>query len=128
MRNNSVETLIAAAVIAVGAAFLFYAWRTTSTGRLGAYALEASLNSVDGLADGADIRLHGIKIGTVSAIEMDRKTYKPLLHLSIRDDIRLPVDSRARVASLLANGNPYLSVEPGHSPHMLDSTTKWKAN
>ena len=128
MQNNTVETLIAAAVVAVAAAFLFFAYTSTHSGNFNGYDIQASLNSVDGIEPGAEVRLHGIKVGSVTSIEMNPKTYKPVVHLTIRDDVHLSQDSSARIASSLLNGNPFLSVQPGHSDKMLGPGSVWKAN
>jgi phospholipid/cholesterol/gamma-HCH transport system substrate-binding protein len=128
MQNNTVETLIAAAVVVVAATFLFFAYTSTHTGSFNGYDVQASLNSVDGIEPGADVRLHGIKIGSVKSIEMNPKTYKPVVYLTIRDDIHLSQDSTARIASSLLNGNPFLSVQPGHNGKMLAAGAVWKAN
>ena len=128
MQNNTVETLIAAAVVVVAAVFLFFAYTSTHAGSFNGYDVQASLSSVDGIEPGADVRLHGIKIGSVTSIAMDPKTYKPVVHLSIRDDIHLSQDSSARIASSLLNGNAFLSVQPGHSSKTLAAGAVWKAN
>ena len=128
MQNSTVETLLAAAVIAVAAGFLFFAYSTTEDGGAATYDIVASLNSVDGIAASADVRLHGIRIGKIASIGLDPKTYRPVVHLSIRDDIRLPVDSRARIASSGINGSTFLSVQPGRSAMMLSDGQTWKAN
>jgi phospholipid/cholesterol/gamma-HCH transport system substrate-binding protein len=119
MQNNTVETLIGALVVAVAVGFLFFAYNTTHTGSFNAYDLKASFNSADGIASGADVRLHGIKIGTVSSIDLDSKSYAAIVHLSIRDDVHIPDDSSVKVISSLLGGNSYLSIQPGGSDRML---------
>ncbi len=119
MQNNTVETLIGALVVAVAAGFLFFAYTSTHTGSISGYDLKASFSSADGIATGADVRLHGIKIGTVSSIDLDPKTYYAVVHLSVRDDVHIPDDSSIKVISSLLGGNSYLSVQPGGSDKML---------
>lgn len=119
MQNNTVETLIGALVVAVAAGFLFFAYTSTHSGSISGYDVKATFNSADGIATGADVRLHGIKIGTVSSIELDPKTYEAIVHLSIRTDIAIPDDSSIKVVSSLLGGNAYLSVDPGGSDKML---------
>jgi len=128
MQNNTVETLIAALVIAVAAGFLFFAYTSTHSGNFNTYAVQASLGSVDGITPGADVRLHGIKIGTVTSIAMDPKTYRPVAQLALHDDIHFSSDSSARIASGILNGNPYLSIQPGRNGKMLADGSQWKAN
>jgi phospholipid/cholesterol/gamma-HCH transport system substrate-binding protein len=126
MQNNTVETLIAALVVAVAAGFFFFAYKSTHSANFNGYDITASFNSVDGIQTGADVRLHGIKIGSVTSIALDEKTYKPIVHLLIRDDIRIPTDSGANVGSSLLNGNPYLAIQPGRSATMVVSGETWK--
>ena len=119
MQNNTFETLIGALVVAVAAGFLFFAYSSTHSGSINGYDVKASFNSADGIATGADVRLHGIKIGTVSSIDLDPKTYDAVVHLSIRDDVQVPDDSSVKVISSLLGGNSYLSIQPGGSTKML---------
>lgn len=118
--NNTVETLIGAIVVAIAAAFLVFAYSTTSAGSLSGYPLEARFTSADGITTGTDVRLHGIKIGTVSGVDLDPKTYLAIVHLSIRRDVPIPDDSAIKVTSSTLLGNAYLSIQPGGSPKNLN--------
>lgn len=119
MQNNTFETLIGALVVAVAVGFLFFAYTSTHTGAYGGYDVKAAFNSADGIATGSDVRLHGIKIGTVSSIDLEPRTYQAIVHLTIRDDVRVPDDSSVKVISSLLGGNSYLSIQPGGSDKML---------
>jgi phospholipid/cholesterol/gamma-HCH transport system substrate-binding protein len=117
--NNTVETIIGAIVVAVAAAFLYFAYTNTSSGSLSGYELTARMPRVDGLATGTDVRLSGIKIGAVSALTLDPKTYLVTLHMNIRNDIRIPDDSSLMVTSTGLLGGSYLSISPGGSDKMI---------
>ena len=119
MQNNTVETLIGAIVIAVAAAFLYFAYSSTNAASLSGYDVQAKFQRVDGLAVGTDVKLSGIKIGTVSALSLDPRTYQATVHMSIRDGVKLPEDSSIMVTSTGLLGNSYLSVSPGGSDAML---------
>lgn len=120
MQNgHAVETLIGALVVAVAAGFLFFAYTNTSSGGLSGYPLEARFTSADGINTGTDVRLHGIKVGTVSGVDLDPKTYLAIVRLSIRNDVRIPDDSAIKVTSAALLGNSYLSIQPGGSPSDL---------
>jgi len=119
MQNNTVETLIGAVVIAVATAFLYFAYTTTNTGGLSGYEVTARFSSADGIAAGADVHLHGIKIGTVSSLNLDPKTYLAVVHLSIKNNVKIPDDSSIKVTSSGLLGSSYLSVQPGGSETAL---------
>jgi phospholipid/cholesterol/gamma-HCH transport system substrate-binding protein len=119
MGNNTVETIMGAIVVAVAAAFLYFAYTSTSAGSLGGYEVTAKMPRVDGLATGTDVRLSGIKIGAVSELTLDPKTYLVTLHMNIRNDIQIPDDSSLMVTSSGLLGGSYLSISPGGSDTML---------
>jgi len=119
MRNNTFETLVGAIVIAVAAGFLYYAYATTNSASLSGYEVNAKFQRVDGLNIGTDVRLSGIKIGSVSGLALDPKTYQATVKLDIRNDVKLPDDSSIMVTSTGLLGNSYLSVSPGGSDTMI---------
>lgn len=119
MQNNTVETLIGAIVVAIAVAFLYFAYASTSTASLSGYEVDAKFQRVDGLNVGTDVRLSGIKVGTVSALTLDPRTYQATVHLSMRNDVRLPDDSSIMVTSTGLLGNSYLSISPGGSDQMI---------
>src|SRR4051812_43870105 len=118
-QNNVAETLIGAVVIAVAVAFLAFAYLRTGSGSLSGYEVNARLPKADGLAVGTDVRLAGIKVGTVTDLTLDPKTYLVTVHMSIRDDIKLPVDSSVLVTQAGFLGGQYLSITPGGDDKMM---------
>ncbi|MBV8799162.1 MAG: outer membrane lipid asymmetry maintenance protein MlaD [Alphaproteobacteria bacterium] len=117
--NNMVETLIGAVVVAVALGFLVFAYSATSSGGVSGYPVEARFSSADGIISGTEVRLHGIKIGTVSAVDLDPKSYLAIVHMNIRGDVPIPDDSAIKITSAGLLGNSYLSIQPGGSPKNL---------
>ena len=102
-----------AAVICVALAFLAFLYAKTGTGHLGSYSVTVRLPNVEGLDIGKDVRIGGVKVGSVSGLSLDPTTYSPKVTVTIRDDLSLPVDSTATVASTFM-GETYLVITPGH--------------
>jgi phospholipid/cholesterol/gamma-HCH transport system substrate-binding protein len=119
MQNSVVETLIGAAVLAVAVAFLVFAYSGTGFGGTSGYEVSAKFGRVDGVAVGADVRISGIKVGTVSRMDLDPMDYSAVTYLTIRDDVHLPDDSSVRITSEGILGGQYVSIEPGGSPDMI---------
>jgi phospholipid/cholesterol/gamma-HCH transport system substrate-binding protein len=111
--NNTVETLIGAIVILIAVGFLVFAYSTTSVGGVSGYPLTARFSSADGIVSGTEVRLHGIKVGTVSSVELDPKSYLAVVHMNLRSDVPIPDDSSIKVTSSGLLGNAYLSIQPG---------------
>jgi phospholipid/cholesterol/gamma-HCH transport system substrate-binding protein len=118
-RTNYAESLIGAAVVAVVLVFAVLAYYRTASGGLAGYEVNAKLAKVDGLAVGTDVRLAGIKIGSVSGLTLDPKTYLVTVHMDVRNDIKLPVDSSILVTQAGFLGGQYLSITPGGDEQMM---------
>ncbi len=108
------ETLLSAAVIALGVGFLVFLLWQTGTGSLKSYAMSARIKSADGLKPGTDVRIGGVKVGTVESLTLDHKSYAVELKLAIRDDIKVPVDSSLGVGSGMLS-SAALTINPGRS-------------
>ncbi len=120
MQNSIVETLIGAVVIAVAIVFLFFAYTSSGVGPIsGGYNVTARFNRADGVNVGTDVRLSGIKVGTVSKLSLDPKSYNAVLTLALDNNVKLPDDSSVRITSDGLLGNQYLSIEPGGSMDMI---------
>jgi phospholipid/cholesterol/gamma-HCH transport system substrate-binding protein len=118
-QNNIAETIIGAIVVAVAIGFLVFAYNRTGSGSLSGYEVNARLPKVDGLSVGTDVRLAGIKIGTVSEMTLDPKNYLVTVHMNVRDDIKIPADSSVMVTSSGFLGSQYLSITPGGDAKMM---------
>jgi phospholipid/cholesterol/gamma-HCH transport system substrate-binding protein len=119
-REQAAETILGAIVAAVAIGFLAFAVTRAGAGETaGGYPLTARFNRVDGVNVGADVRLSGVKVGTVSSVAVDPTTYLAKLTLSVAPTVKLPDDSTARIASDGLLGGAYVSLEPGGSAEML---------
>jgi phospholipid/cholesterol/gamma-HCH transport system substrate-binding protein len=120
MKQHSVfEILLSAAVIVVAVGFVAYTYMITGAARPSDYALNAEMSHADGLSSSSDVRIGGIKVGQVSGLSLDPKTYKAVVHLRIRSDVRIPVNSTIGVASGGLSPGAYLAVVPGSSSKSL---------
>ncbi len=122
MANNVAETLIGAVVIAAAGGFLYFAGQSSgfSTGT-GQYPLIAKFRTVEGLNVGSDVRMAGVKIGTLTGISLDQESYQAVTEISVAGDILVPDDSDIKVASEGLLGGAFLEITAGGSPFMLES-------
>lgn len=121
MESSFVETLIGAVVIGIAVAFLSYGYSVSDVGRVQGIELTAEFDRVDGLATGSDVRMSGIKIGTVTAQELNRENYYAVVTINLSDEINLPQDSSAKITSEGLLGGNYISLTPGGSEDMLEN-------
>ncbi len=120
MKNSLVETLTGAAVIAIAVAFFVFVYTNTGLGKgAGGYHIKAVFDNTGGLATGSDIRLAGIKIGSVTNQELDQESYQAVLTMVIDASVKLPDDTSAKITSDGLMGEKYIALDPGGSETML---------
>ncbi len=112
-RRNAAELLAGGIVIVIALGFLFYAVANTGRAQVGGMTLTADFDNVGGLASGADVRIAGVKVGSVTATTIDPKTYQAKLSFTVASDIALPTDTSASIASGGLLGGGFLSLSPG---------------
>ena len=121
MSNRLIETIAGAAVIAVAVGFASYSYSRAGINTVEGYEIMASFNRIDGLAVGNDVRVSGVKVGTVTAQELDPKTYMAIVKMSVRSDLALPSDSSAKIASDGLLGGKFVALEPGGDIDMIQA-------
>lgn len=114
MSRNAVETVMGAVVVVVAALFLFFAYTTSQVHAVSGYEVTARFSRVEGLRDGGDVRISGIKVGTIVSQTLDPKTFLAIVKMSIDPSVKLPVDTVASISSSGLLGDKYLSLEPGN--------------
>jgi phospholipid/cholesterol/gamma-HCH transport system substrate-binding protein len=112
--GNVFETILSALVVLVAIGFLAFIFVRTGTGHLGSYSLRIRAADASGLDVGSDVRLGGTKIGSITGLWLDKSDFTAVIQANIRDDLSLPVDSRAAVTTSTLS-NPYLSIAPGNA-------------
>jgi phospholipid/cholesterol/gamma-HCH transport system substrate-binding protein len=115
MSGNVIETVMGAVVLVVAAFFLFFAYTTSQVRAVDGYTVTAQFTRVDGIRDGSDVRIAGVKVGSITAENLDPKTYLATLKMSISPEYKLPEDTVAEVISSSLLGDKYLALVPGGS-------------
>lgn len=117
MSESKTEVLVGGVVLAVAAGFLIYAGQATgfSPAKTSDYQLAASFRSGEGVTIGTSIRLAGVKIGTVSGMELNPQTYRADTVLSLKNSVLIPDDSAAVISSEGLLGGNFVEIFPGAS-------------
>jgi phospholipid/cholesterol/gamma-HCH transport system substrate-binding protein len=118
-RRNTAEVSIGAVVLLVAAGFLGYAVAHSGRSAVSGYTLSAKFDNVAGLPVGSDVRMAGVRVGSIVAEGIDPQTYLAVVTLSVRNGLELPKDSSAVVTSDGLLGGKYLSLSPGGDATML---------
>ena len=120
--NRVAETVIGAVVLAAAGGFVLYAGQTRGM-RLGgeSYLLTASFRSAEGITVGTDVRLAGIKVGSVTALALDPESYQARATFTVTNGLALPEDLDVKIASEGLLGGSFLELTPGASEFMLSA-------
>jgi phospholipid/cholesterol/gamma-HCH transport system substrate-binding protein len=123
MAQDSVklETVVGAAVVALALGFFLYASKTAGVGGniSRGYKVIAEFDNAEGIDIGTDVRLAGIKIGTVTGQSLNAENYMARLELTLDPKVSLSDDTAAKVTSEGLLGSKFISMEPGGSETKL---------
>ena len=109
-------------VLLVAVAFVVFAFRSTTLGDTsGGYQVLVEFDDASGLTIGTDVRMAGVKIGTVVEQRLNPDTYYAEVLLGIDPSIRLPSDSSARIIPDGLLGGNYVALEPGGAEDYIDN-------
>ena len=78
MKRNVIESVLGAVVLIVAGLFLVFAYIGSDVKPVQGYELQAKFNAIDGLTVGSDVRISGVKIGSVIGQKIDPKDFVPL--------------------------------------------------
>lgn len=110
------ETGVGLVVVVAAAAFLTYSLTVGGASKAGGFQVSAKFGQVGSLAPGAAVSVAGVKVGTVSSITLDQKTFLAVAKMDLDPKVALPADSTAKITSDGLLGGAHVSIEPGGSP------------
>jgi phospholipid/cholesterol/gamma-HCH transport system substrate-binding protein len=119
MSRNLIETVLGAVVLVVAALFLFFAYTTSQVRAVPGYQVTAEFDRIDGIRDGSDVRIAGVKVGSVVGATLDPKTFLATLRISIAHKYKLPDDTVAEIVSSSLLGDKYMALVPGGSDKII---------
>ncbi|MBO7244170.1 MAG: MCE family protein [Alphaproteobacteria bacterium] len=119
MKKNPVETILGFCVLIFTGLFLFFAGSRVDTKAVDGYKLKANFLKIGGLEVGADVRIAGIKVGSVLSTTLNPEDYTADVLMSIDHSVSLPEDTIAAVSDVGVMGGKYISLTPGKSKQLL---------
>lgn len=120
MKRNVIETVLGAVVLVVAFIFLSFSYSSEGVGKGNGYEVKARFSSIGGLNVGDKVVVSGVRVGSVSDIELDKDTYLAVVSMEVEDGINLPDDTAAFISSESLMGGLYLQLEPGASEDMIE--------
>lgn len=123
MGRNAIETVLGAVVIIVAGFFLVFAYSSADLRKVEGYSVSANFPMVDGLKEGGDVKINGVKVGSIAEMKLMTEPgptqYLVRMKMTLLPSVELPTDTIAMVASESLLGGKYLSLEIGVEEDMI---------
>ncbi|ACT59590.1 MlaD family protein [Hirschia baltica] len=122
MRDSLFETIVGIAVVAAAGVFLWFSLQQSEkTAGNGSYELTAQFTGpINGVLQGTDVRLMGVKVGVVTDVELDKARLVPKITMNVAEGIELDEDTTAKIASDGFLSGPHIALLPGSGLAMLE--------
>src|SRR5271154_3695038 len=124
MEKNVLETLMGAVVLIVAATFLVFAYEGSQMHVEEGYKISGHFSDASGISLGSDVRIGGVKVGVVSDLGLDAKTYEAVVTMQVQRKTQLPKDSSAAIVSAGLLGDKFIALTPGSDDKMLSDGGK----
>jgi phospholipid/cholesterol/gamma-HCH transport system substrate-binding protein len=119
MKANMIEAVMGAIVLIIATFFLVFAYTSSKGGVYTGYPLIAKFDRIDGLAVGNDVRISGVKVGSITSVTIDPKSFLARVVMTVQNGLALPTDSAAEIMSESMMGGKYIALVPGGSNKTL---------
>ena len=117
MGRNAIETVLGAVVLFVAGLFMIFAYNSADLRKIEGYEISARFPMVDGLKEGTDVRINGVKVGSIGKMQLLTEPgpgqFLVDVRMTLLPTIKIPSDTIAMVASESLLGGKYLALEMG---------------
>jgi len=114
LRENAGEALVGLLVVLLAAWFVWFAWMRTGGGeKAGAIHVTALFPNASGVNVGTDVRVAGLKIGSVTDQKLDPQSYQVAVSIALDPNVKIPADSSAAITSEGLLGSTFIALLPG---------------
>lgn len=121
MSENTTEIIVGGLVLAVAIGFVAFAGQITGFGGSKSNANEytASFRSVEGISLGTDVRMAGVKVGSVTSLTLNPQSFRADARFTVSGGVEIPDDSSIIISSEGLLGGNFVELLPGGSPFYL---------
>jgi phospholipid/cholesterol/gamma-HCH transport system substrate-binding protein len=120
MNRSFLESAVGFIVLLVAGGFAWYAAAVSGASFGGkGYEIIARFDRVGGVSVGSDVRLSGVKVGSVAKVVLDKDSYSVDLTLTLPSDLKIPSETVVQITSDGLLGGRYVNLVPGNDDRML---------
>ena len=119
MNRNAIEPVLGAVVLVIAGLFLLFAFNSADIRTSGGYTITGRFSRADGLRPGSDVRVSGVKVGSVQSVTLDPDTFLATVAMNIDSNVSLPRDTIAVSTSDGIFGEKLVVLTPGSDEEKL---------
>ena len=122
LNSRGLELAVGVFVVLGLLALLFLALKVSDISGLSdakGYKISATFSNIGSLKVRAPVTLAGVRIGRVTAINIDQETFEAVVELTVDPTYSLPTDTSASILTAGLLGEQYIGLEPGGMPDTL---------
>jgi phospholipid/cholesterol/gamma-HCH transport system substrate-binding protein len=121
-KKNVLEIILGAFVLFTAVSFLIFSFRHSSLNQNSSnFTIFAEFTSADGLKIGSDVRIAGVKVGSISEIKLNVNNFLAIASIELAENLNIPDDSEAIIITEGLIGQKYVSLNIGGSPLYFDN-------
>jgi phospholipid/cholesterol/gamma-HCH transport system substrate-binding protein len=125
MSRQITETIIGGIVLLVAVYFFAMAYnKSGSKSVVDGYVVQADFSDITGITIGSDVRVSGVKVGTVNSIKLNHENYQAEVGLLIGGELAIPKDSSALIVGESLLGGKFVALEIGGAEQSLKNGDK----
>lgn len=119
MKNNTFEVIVGTIVLLCAAYFFIFSFKQSNISTSKSYQVVAEFDNIGDISNGSDVKISGVKIGTVNSQDLNPENYRARLVLNINNNVKLPSDSSAKIESAGLLGSKFIAIQPGAEEELL---------
>ena len=113
MKQSNIELSVGAFILLGIAAIVWFAIQAAAGVAIGSsYEVNARFTNIGGLRPGNQVFIAGVPVGRVEKIDLNAQ-YAAIVHMNVREDVRLPSDTIASVKTSGLIGDKFIALAPG---------------
>jgi phospholipid/cholesterol/gamma-HCH transport system substrate-binding protein len=115
MRYSFIEILMGAIVLTIAIGFLSLGMQSITSNHRDGYNLSLIFGTSAGLKNGDNVKISGINVGKIINLDLNLEDYNAKVGVKLNQNIKIPNDSSARIASSSLLGGNFIDIIPGIS-------------
>ncbi len=124
VREHLVEAAIGLLVVLAAIGFVLFAAGRTGGAGGDTIRVKALFPAANGISVGTDVRIAGLKVGSVAEQTLDPETYQAEVTLALDRTVPIPEDSSAAITSESLLGGSFVALIPGGSQAPLKDNSR----